>query len=305
MSQNIEKLEGCFIMNGHFKLTKVLGTGAFGTVYTAVRAVGKGVGEKFAVKVMPRPDVGPKQKLMLDELRLQAAVGGHKNVVEVREVSNETLNGESYACIRMDLCDVGDIFTATRKGVFDKEERVRSAVLQIIDGMIHCHQRQVFHRDLKPDNILCSMEGKDVRVRIADFGLATDQQVCYEEDGVYGTMKYMPPERFRLSQAGATYSPEKQDTWAIGYILATMCNGKFPWAMASATDPWFRRYLEDADVLAELLPLVSQELVKVLKGALDTSPASRMSLKELREHVEKVPLFKKEEKRGFWAKLFD
>ena len=38
MSQNIKKLEGCSIMNGHFKLGKLLGSGAYGTVYSAVRA---------------------------------------------------------------------------------------------------------------------------------------------------------------------------------------------------------------------------------------------------------------------------
>jgi serine/threonine protein kinase len=296
MSQNIQKLEGSFIMNGHFKLTKRLGNGAFGTVYLAVRAVRKGVGEKFAVKVMPRPDVGSKQKFMLDEeLRLQATVGGHRNVVEVRETSYEMLNGESYACIRMDLCSGGDMLDATRNGVFDKEERVRSALLQIIDGVMHCHQQNIFHRDLKPANVLCSMEGKNVRVRIADFGLAVNQPVCYAwRDGVAGTPTYMPPELRPGVHANTMYNPEKQDIWAIGYMMATMCNGKYPWAEARDSDPSFKCFLEDPTQLSELLPLASDEIVTVLQRVLDPLPSARMSLPELREQVEKVPLFKKE-----------
>ncbi|KAF5357626.1 hypothetical protein D9758_007528 [Tetrapyrgos nigripes] len=305
-SQSIKNLTGVSIMNGHFNLQNLLGSGAFGTVYCAVRTTGKGAGkEKFAVKVMPRPEEKSMKKWLLDEeLRLQATVGGHKNVVAVKEVSYEVLKGESYACIRMDFCGLGDFFHATREGLFEDEDDVRSAFLQIIEGVQHCHQRGVFHRDLKPENVLCSKEGKDIRVRIADFGLATDQRVCYEAHGVYGTLKYMPPERIcNLKAENKAYSPEQQDVWAIAYMLATACNGDYPWRAAFPVDPHFKAFFADPEVLGKRLPLVHVELVKVLQCALHPDPRCRLTLQQLREQVEKIPLFKKE-KRGFFAKLF-
>jgi len=181
-------------MEGHFKLKKFLGSGAFSVVYLAVRAR-KGArkeGGKFAVKVLPKALV-PEEKAKLDtELDLQTRAGGHRNVVEAREVSREKLKGEEFVCIRMDLCDDGDMARAIEKGIFNKEEQVRSAFLQIIDGILHCHENGVFHRDLKPENVPVSVEDKDVRVKIADFGLATNDKVCYDLD-FPGTPKYMPP----------------------------------------------------------------------------------------------------------------
>ncbi|THV04737.1 kinase-like protein [Dendrothele bispora CBS 962.96] len=273
MSFTIQELEGCSIMDGHFKLKKLLGSGSFGTVYLATRArpgVGKEIGEKFAVKVIPRPELASEEKKKLDaELKLQAMAGGHWNVVEVREVSYETLKGEEFACIRMDLSEGGDMARAIRKGVFNKEERVRSAFLQIIDGMLHCHENGVYHRDLKPGNVLFSMEGKNIRMRIADFGLATDEKVC--NDGRFpGTPKYMPP------------------------------------GLSMSVDPFFRAYMDDPSMLGQYLPRASNELVRMLRrSVLTLDPSSRVSLQELRDFVETAPLFKEGREKGFLAKIFN
>ncbi|KAF5346929.1 hypothetical protein D9758_010156 [Tetrapyrgos nigripes] len=143
-SQNIKNLTGVSIMNGHFKLQNLLGSGAFGTVYCAVRTSGKGAGkEKFAVKVMPRPEEKSMKKWLLDEeLRLQATVGGHKNVVAVKEVSYEVLKGESYACIRMISAGLG--ITSTLPGRVTLKTRTMFALLS--------------YRSLKASSIVTSVE---------------------------------------------------------------------------------------------------------------------------------------------------
>ncbi|KAK7462777.1 hypothetical protein VKT23_007361 [Stygiomarasmius scandens] len=253
-------------MEGHFKLKKLLGSGAFGVVYLAVRAR-KGArkeGEKFAVKVLPKALV-PEEKTKLDtELDLQTRAGGHRNVVEAREVSREKLKGEEFVCIRMDLCDDGDMARAIEKGVFNKEEQ-----------------------DLKPENVLVSVEDKDVRVKIADFGLATNDKVCYGLD-FPGTPKYMPPETVCPKFIGRSHSPALQDVWAIGFMLAGVVN-------------------DDPLLLGQYLPHASNELVRVLRrSVLTPDPSERISLLKLRDFVETAPLFKgnRREGKGFLAKIF-
>ncbi|THU99922.1 kinase-like protein [Dendrothele bispora CBS 962.96] len=301
-------------MGGHFKLKKLLGAGSYGTVYLAKRVAKPNPigavatsndGENFAVKVMPRPEEGSVEKWMSDEeLRLQATVAGHRNILQVREASYETLKGEKFGCIRMDLCEGGDMNRAVLRGMLmlDKEEQVRSALLQVIDGVMHCHEQGVYHRDLKPANILCSMEGEEVRVRIADFGLAT-QEAMMSDGTVAGTKSFMPPECICPELRRPNYSPALQDLWAVGMIVAGTLSGEFPWRTARMSDPSFRFYMENPTRLGELIPRASDEVVQILQYVFRTDPFSRIMLEQLREVVGKVPLFKNE-KRGFFDKLF-
>ncbi|KAK7460433.1 hypothetical protein VKT23_009152 [Stygiomarasmius scandens] len=307
-SQTIKNLNGCTIMDGHFVLKKLLGAGAFGTVYLAER-VSRGKGgdkERFAVKVMPKhAPTSLEKKQLNDELLLQMAASGHRNVLKAREVSHATLKGEEFVCIRMDLCKQ-DMLDAIYEGAFDSEERARSAFLQIVDGVMHSHENGVYHRDLKFENILCSGKGKDFSLQIADFGLATKESII--TNGWYaGTSKFMPPEcissAYRRPQG---YSPAQQDTWAIGFMLAMVCgNNMNPWDIACPNrDARFDYYTEDTSRLRGMLPDASDELIEMLRfKVLTVDPSERASLQELRSFIETAPLFKKE--KGFFSKLFN
>ncbi|KAK7439056.1 hypothetical protein VKT23_017762 [Stygiomarasmius scandens] len=304
-SQTIKNLKGCAIMDGHFKLKKLLGAGAFGTVYLAER-VAKGAendGERFAVKVMPRPDKEtPGMQQLAGELLLQMKVSGHKNVLHARELSSSMLKGEKFACVRMDLCE-GDMRNAMSKRVINSESHIREAFLQVLDGVMHLHKHNVYHRDLKFDNVLYVKEGKEINVKIADFGLATGKKVI--TDGSYaGTSRFMPPEcispTYRRSKG---YSPAKQDIWALGIMLAALCGGKFPWLLACSSNVRFQVYANDSSILNTYLLNASDELVEMLRHRILTvDPTKRASLEEIRQFVATAPLVKTE--KGFFSKLF-
>ncbi|KAK7460999.1 hypothetical protein VKT23_008926 [Stygiomarasmius scandens] len=303
-SQTIKSLEGCFIMDGHFELKKLLGAGAFGTVYLAERvARGKeNDGERFAVKVLPMPRHASTQEkqLLVAELLLQMEVSGHKNVVHAREVSHATLKGEEFACIRMDLCEGGDMLDALREGIFDSQKQARSAFLQVIDGVMHSHHRGVFHRDLKYENVLCASKGKESCLQIADFGLAT-KETLITNGHCAGTPRYMPPECISRAFRGPQgYSPAQQDIWAIGTMLALLC-GDLPWQVACpVSDPKFAADLQDPSTFS--LKHASDELVNFLRTKIFTvDPSKRASLEEIRDFVKRKPLFEKE---GFFSRLF-
>jgi len=72
----------------------------------------------------------------------------------------------------MDDCEGGDLTEAIVQGVFrSNDSLVKDVFLQIIDGLHFCHESNVFHGDVTPDNILCSTEG---RVYLSDFSKAMD-----------------------------------------------------------------------------------------------------------------------------------
>ena len=78
---------------------------------------------------------------------------------------------------------------AERALFFYDDNAVRSVFAQIVDAVAFCHSQAIFHRDVKPSNILCSPDGQ--RIFLSGFGLATQKEVS-DEFGV-GTLKYMSP----------------------------------------------------------------------------------------------------------------
>jgi WD40 repeat protein len=98
----------------------------------------------------------------------------------------------------------------------------------IASALAEAHRHQVFHRDLKPQNVMLS-EGEQ-RVRVLDFGLAKmiapegDPMVSLSDAGIRGTPGYMAPEQWRGSNVGAP-----ADVWALGVILYEMVAGDRPY----------------------------------------------------------------------------
>lgn len=99
---------------------------------------------------------------------------------------------ESFVYIVLDLIRSGDL----RKSIYERrapyygnDEIVRAVFGQIVDAVGYCHKKGVYHRDLKPDNILTSEDGKSIW--LADFGLATVDKKCKEIRT--GTLPYLSP----------------------------------------------------------------------------------------------------------------
>jgi serine/threonine protein kinase len=100
------------------------------------------------------------------------------------------------------------------------EIQIKRFLHQILSGIAYCHSKKVFHRDLKPHNILI---GEDGNIKIADFGLARTFSVpekAYSLGVV--TQFYRPPE---ILLGSAFYGPQI-DIWSIGCIFAEMSTNR-------------------------------------------------------------------------------
>ncbi|THU79505.1 Pkinase-domain-containing protein [Dendrothele bispora CBS 962.96] len=193
------------------------------------------------------------EMFQMREFVLHKKVSSHPNVVNFYDAFYE----HDHVFVVLELCEGGDLFTAiVNHGLFEGNDKlIKSCFTQILDGLYHCHRKLVFHRDLKPENILCSRDG--THFRLADFGLATDQQ----ESQSYGcgSAEYMSPEcigkGYRFGKK--PYSTAQNDIWALGIILINLITARSPWKHAGTEDHCFSNFLENPTWLLDSLPISS------------------------------------------------
>jgi len=121
-----------------------------------------------------------------------------------------------------------------------EENLARTYFQQIIDGLKACHDANVVHRDLKPQNLLFD---ENFNLKIADFGFAkickSDKNEKMRETWV-GTLGYRAPELHLRREYDC-----KVDVFAVGVILFVMLNGYPPFQQATITDKWFKPIIQE------------------------------------------------------------
>ena len=147
----------------------------------------------------------------------QAAAGlMHPNIVNVYDVGEE--DGIYY--IVMELVE-----GITLKNYIEKKARLSvkealSIAIQVSMGIEAAHNNHIIHRDIKPQNIMISKEGK---VKIADFGIAKAATSNTITSNVMGSVHYTSPE-----QARGGFSDERSDIYSLGCTMFEMLTGRVP-----------------------------------------------------------------------------
>jgi serine/threonine protein kinase len=177
-------------------LKTILGTGAYGVVYSAFDY---STYTWYAVKALNKynPNGEPLDKRQRDfqsrEIQLHYGASAHPNIVSMLKIVDDP----ECTFVILEYCPEGDLFSnITERGTYiGNDSLVRRAFLQILDAVEHCHRLGIYHRDLKPENILVSNAGMDVL--LADFGLATMDEES--EDHGCGSTFYMSPGRLTVT----------------------------------------------------------------------------------------------------------
>eukprot|EP01038_Epipyxis_sp_PR26KG_P007633 gene7633-10391_t len=205
------------------KESRILGKGSFGVVCTAYDAVRK---IDLAIKrIRPYANDEWDARHTLREIRLLKLLGPHPNIISLYELSLFETKTELYMAMEVMDCDLHRVIQSKQPL---SEKHHKCFIKQILEGIKAMHAIGVFHRDLKPGNILVS---KDCQLRITDFGLARfiddktrlgDNQLNPMTEYVV-TRWYRPPEL--LLSPNRPYS-EAIDLWSIGCILAELLRRK-------------------------------------------------------------------------------
>lgn len=174
------------------ELKGILGTGAYGVVYSAIDHLTQ---TWYAVKALSKTNANGEpldrrqREFQSREIKLHYAASAHPNIVSMLKIVDDP----ECTYVVLEYCPEGDLFSnITERGRYvSNDALVRQAFLQILNAVEHCHRLGIYHRDLKPENILVSHSGS--QVLLADFGLATTDSES--EDHGCGSTFYMSPGR--------------------------------------------------------------------------------------------------------------
>jgi len=278
----------------HYEILRKLGAGGSGVVYLANDTL---LQRPVVLKIL-RTGLLSAQQLrttVLREARLASAIE-HPNVCAIYEVG-ETGN-EGY--IVMQYVPGQSLDRLIARGPASLQ-LVLSVGIQIADGLQAAHTLGIFHRDLKPQNVMLTDGGL---VKILDFGLARrlrpedasfdpskpalakDASVAATYTARGGTIRYMAPEQFVTGQSSV-----QSDVWALGVILYELTAGRHPFARPEAEDFQAIRAIQFSgpEDLSFIVPGISPELKSVIASCLEKNPGARYaSAAEVREALKTI-----------------
>ncbi|XP_061695405.1 receptor-interacting serine/threonine-protein kinase 1 isoform X2 [Syngnathoides biaculeatus] len=214
-----------------------LDDGGFGEVYLCYHV-------HLGPVVMKTMYTGPlrneeSKKSLLKEGSIMASLN-HKRVVQLLGVIME----DGGCSLVMELMPRGNLLAMLEKVAVPVSIKGR-IILEVLEGMVYLTERNVIHKDIKPENILID---KDFHIKIADLGLATCKtwtKLTKEEShkksrmGLSartrgaGTLSYMAPEHLQSVNAVST---EKSDVYSFAIVVWVVVTGKEPYANARNED---------------------------------------------------------------------
>ena len=278
----------------HYEILRRLGAGGSGVVYLANDTL---LQRPVVLKILRTGLLSAEQmrSTVLREARLASAIE-HPNVCGIYEVGEA--GDEGY--IVMQYVPGQSLDRLIARGPASLQ-LVLSVGIQIADGLQAAHALGIFHRDLKPQNVMLTDGGL---VKILDFGLARrlppeDANFDPSKPGVAkdaslaatytargGTIRYMAPEQFVTGQSSV-----QSDVWALGVILYELASGRHPFVRPDAEDFQAIRAIQFSEPgdLNETVPGISPELKSVIAACLEKNPGARYaSAAEVREALKTI-----------------
>ena len=250
------------LIGERYEIISLVGSGGMADVYNAVD---NRLGRQVAIKVLKEEYSSDKNFVLKFRAEAQSAAGlSHPNIVNVYDVGED----EGLHYIVMELVEGITLKKfIERKGRLELKEAVGIAI-QIAQGMEAAHANHIIHRDIKPQNIIISKEGK---VKVTDFGIAkaaTSNTIAAGQ--AVGSVHYISPE-----QARGGYSDEKSDIYSLGVTLYEMISGKMPFAADNTVSVALLHINEEAVPLRELDPEIPASIEKIVQKCMQKKPERR------------------------------
>jgi eukaryotic-like serine/threonine-protein kinase len=246
---------------GPYRLERVIGEGAVGVVFSAVRD-----GGQFALKVL-RPQHA-ESSAALARFRREARVArgiDPRHVVPILDVGDS----RGLTFLVMPYYDGGSLAgRLLERGPLGIDEALELAA-GLGRGLDELHRKDIVHRDVKPSNVLLDSAETPA---LSDFGLAraADSTRLTAEGQIVGTPHYLAPELIEGEEA-----TRASDIYALGCVLYECLTGRPPFAGRSVAAVGFAHLVEQPPDPRELRAKISTELAEALLLPLEKDPGSR------------------------------
>ena len=258
------------IQVGRYQVTELLGQGGMGAVYLAEDPI---LDRQVAVKIIhPKRSTAEAKERFLREARAVARLDS-PYIVKIFDIGIQPSDDKEMHYIVMEFVSGQTLTDRTEdKGIPGKNELLDRLRIywQLLQAVHYAHRHNVVHRDLKPDNVMISKEG---RVKIMDFGLAVldDRHSQTRDDQIMGTMAYFAPEQAKGS-AGVDH---RADIYALGVILFELCTGNLPFM---GSNPMHMMHLvinEPAPRMMASNPIIPKALEDLVQQSMAKDPKQR------------------------------
>lgn len=252
--------KGMFISDRYEIIDKV-GSGGMSDVY---KAKCHKLNRFVAIKVLKQEFSEDKNFVSKFKVEAQSAAGlSHPNIVNVFDVGED--DGLYY--IVMELIEGITLKKyIERKGKLPVKEAV-SILIQVSQGIEAAHNNHIIHRDIKPQNIIISKEGK---VKVTDFGIARAASTNTISSNAMGSVHYISPE-----QAKGGFIDEKSDIYSLGITLYEMITGKVPFEGDSTVSIALQHVQSELSSPKELVPDLPISVEKIIEKCTQKKPDRR------------------------------
>ena len=249
------------ILSGRYEIISAIGSGGMSYVYKAKDVTLKRL---VAVKVL-KEEYSRDANIVAKFAREAEAAGGlsHPNVVSVYDV------GEQFGTYFI-VMELVEGFTLKqyieKKGKLSQHDAVQ-VTMQVARGLNAAHEQGIIHRDVKPQNIMVSKDGK---IKVTDFGIARINDTQISGANTMGSVHYISPE-----QARGGVCDERSDIYSLGITLYEMVTGRVPFEGESTVDVALKHIKEPITPPSEYEPDMIPNLEKIILKCTQKKPDYR------------------------------
>lgn len=262
---------------GPYEIVSFIGAGGMGEVY---KARDLRLQRDVALKLLPASFAADADRLRRFEQEARAVAAlNHPNILAIHDIGQH--DGSPF--LVSELLEGETLRTALPRGPLSSRKALDFAV-QIAQGLAAAHSKGIAHRDLKPDNLFITREG---RVKILDFGLAkaVPTPASHEQDGrtatltadpatevgtVVGTAGYMSPEQVRGTAVDA-----RTDIFSFGAVLYEMLTGQRAFKRDTTADTMAAILNDDPQELLDSGRQIPPILDRIVRHCLEKAPEQR------------------------------
>ncbi len=249
------------VLSDRYEILEKIGSGGMADVY---KARDLKLNRMVAIKVLKQEYSSDRNFVNKFWTEAQSvACLAHPNIVNVYDVGSD--QGVCY--IVMELVEGITLKRyIEKKGKLEIRESIGIA-MQVCQGIEAAHEQKIIHRDIKPQNIIISRDGK---IKVTDFGIARAASSQTISSNAMGSVHYISPE-----QARGGYCDERSDIYSLGIVMYEMLTGVVPFEGESTVQVALMHIQSEMVPPRKLEPMIPVSLEKIILKCTQKKPEAR------------------------------